>query len=286
MTAYIIKNTFVFSFLLLVSLCFVSPSYAAAPDGAGPWADSVLSSSQGLTKGGAPVPASRSNPSSALGVAEDNTIEGNFYSLGFGGTISLGFDNGISSGVILVEATNPGYPSEKVKVEISENGTTWVNAGEITQDGSVNKPSSIVCAKYVRITDISNPSDFTDETADAYDVDGVKAVGDPCKPKDSCASSGCCASVINQENVTNVTTTIDANSNTGKNTATNNSGGSTNLQSGESSSATGVAVGGATNSAIAAQCCEGSATNAQIKNNGVNSKNIIKSGKVKAPKKK
>ncbi len=154
---------------------FSSSVLAAAPDGIGPWADSVKSAAQGLRKDGSAVPAPRSDPLSTLGVAEDNTVDGSFYSLGFGGVIELGFDNGISTGVILVEATNAGYPEEKVKVEVSENGTNWVQAGEVTQDGQVAKPEGITCAKYVRITDISNKDNFSDGTADGYDVDGVKA---------------------------------------------------------------------------------------------------------------
>jgi hypothetical protein len=39
----------------------------------------------------------------------------------------------------------------------------------------------ISCVNYVKITDISNASDFPDDIADGYDVDGVKAVNaDPC----------------------------------------------------------------------------------------------------------
>ena len=98
---------------------FSSPVSAAAPDGFGPWADKVISTKQGLMKNGQPVPAIRSDASSALGVAENDTVEGHFYSLGFGGKITLGFKNGIKNGVVLVEATNPNYPHEKAKIEVS-----------------------------------------------------------------------------------------------------------------------------------------------------------------------
>lgn len=176
------RNLFAGGSILVSSLLFVTPTFAAAPDGAGPWADSVFSVSQGLMKNGAAVPAARSDPNAALGVAENDTVEPHFFSLGFGGKLALGFVNGISSGVIVVEATNPNYPAEKAKVEVSENGTTWVDAGTITQDGTVNKPAGVGCAKYVRLTDVSDPAVFTDATADGYDVDGVKATGEPCKP--------------------------------------------------------------------------------------------------------
>jgi hypothetical protein len=158
----------------------VVPAFAAAPDGQGPWADTVVSSNQGLTRDGNPVPAARSNPSAALGVAENDTVDTHFFSLGFGGVITLGFDNGISSGTYVVEATNQGYPNETAKVEVSEDGNNWFLAGNVTQDGTVSLPKEVSCGKFVRITDTSNKRDFSDGTADAYDVDGVRAEGDNC----------------------------------------------------------------------------------------------------------
>jgi hypothetical protein len=177
---------------MMVAATFVAtPAFAAAPDGLGPWADAVHSSSQGLQKNGQPVDAARSNPSAALGVAENDTNPASFFSLGFGGAITLAFENGIQSGVLVVEATNLGYPSEKAKVEVSRNGTDFVTAGEVSQDGSVSVPSNVGCVKYVRVSDISNPADFTDETADGYDVDGVKSEGKACPvTKDQCKHDG------------------------------------------------------------------------------------------------
>jgi hypothetical protein len=173
-----------------ISLLFFGVTvFAAAPDGAGPWADSVVSTSQGLMKDGGAVPAIRSNGASMLGVAENDTVEGNFYSLGFGGNIVLGFDNGISSGAMVVEATNPGYPGEHANVEMSEDGTTWVMAGSITQDGTVDIPDQLTCARFIRVTDTSNTADFSDDTADGFDVDGVQAQGDVCSPSSSPSES-------------------------------------------------------------------------------------------------
>ena len=154
-------------------------TFAAAPDGLGPWADTVVSTTQGLRQNGTPVAAVRSDPTSALGVAENDTVDGHFYSLGFGGTVTLGFVNGISSGTIVVEATNNPYPPETANVEVSQDGVTFYPAGSVTQDGSVPLPSQVSCGKYVRITDVSNPALF-EPTADAYDVDGVQAVGLSC----------------------------------------------------------------------------------------------------------
>lgn len=274
---------------VVLTVVYVTPAMAAAPDGLGPWADSVQSASQGLRKDGSAVPAIRSDSSSALGVAEDNTTDGNFYSLGFGGTISLGFDNGISSGVILVEATNAGYPQEKVKVEVSENGTTWVNAGEVTQDGSVNKPESITCAKYVRLTDTSNVDNFSDGTADGYDVDGVKATGDTCVPPTptptpgNCGGTGCCDTNITQTNTSIVGVNVVSNANTGNNKANGNTG-DTTIKTKKATSNVTVGVGGNTNIATAG-CCGGGDTNITIKDNGAGSKNTVKIGKASKAKK-
>lgn len=172
-------HTFI-SVFFVSALMAVLPNfvYAAAPDGSGPWADAVVSSNQTTIRNGAPVsevnPA-RSNPQSAVGVAENDTTEGNFFSLGFGGSITLRFDNGIRGGVLVVESTNPEYPVERAQIEVSLDGETWFNAGAIDQDGEVQMPETLICARYVRITDISNRDDFAEDTADGFDVDGVQA---------------------------------------------------------------------------------------------------------------
>src|SRR5581483_12293450 len=111
------KTVQICSFVSTALFFFVTPSFAAAPDGLGPWADSVLSSHQGLMKNGLAVPAARSDPTAAVGIAENTPlVDTTFFSLGFGGNIVLGFDNGISSGAMMVEATiQPGYPDETAK---------------------------------------------------------------------------------------------------------------------------------------------------------------------------
>ena len=176
----------VFFFTLFISLCIFAATsvglvLAAAPDGSGPWADQVVSSSQGLMKNGSPVPAVRSNPTAALGVAENDTADGTFFSLGFGGQITLHFDNGVRNGAIIVESTNPSYPLETAQVEVSADNSTWTVAGNVSQDGQVNIPENLTCVNYVRVTDTSDPSIFPDDIADGYDVDGVQAVNsEPC----------------------------------------------------------------------------------------------------------
>ena len=173
----------IFISTLVLALFFISVNLvaAAAPDGSGPWADQVISSSQGLMKNGLAVPAPRSNPSAALGVAENDTADGTFFSLGFGGQITLRFDNGIRDGVIVVESTNPDYPLETAKVEVSADNSSWTVAGNVSQDGQVPVPGNLTCVNYVRITDTSDSAIFPDDIADGYDVDGVQALNsEPC----------------------------------------------------------------------------------------------------------
>lgn len=275
---------FCLSILLLLLILFVPSSVsAAAPDGVGPWADTVVSSSQALRKNGTAVLPARSNPTAALGIAENNTLDGSFFSLGFGGSITLGFDNGISGGTLVVEATNPGYPNEKAQVEVSPDGTTWTVAGTVTTDGEVALPQSVSCAKFVRLTDTSNAADFADDTADAYDVDGVRSTGDTCTvvtptPTPPCDGSGtgCCDTNVTQSNVTKSNTVIVATSNTGGNKVSGNTGGTSNITTKKAKTTVNVTTTGGNNVANVSGCCGTKSTKNVIKNNGAGSKNTIK----------
>lgn len=177
----------------LGALLMSAPSaLAAAPDGAGPWADSVVDVNQALRGNGTPVLATRSDPTDALGVAENppnsptGNVEGTFFSLGFGGSITLGFQNNICNGpgsdvdLALVEATNEPYPVETVDVFVSADGTTYVQAGnDVPRDGEVSLPASVTIAHYVRIVDTNDPGDYR-EDGDGYDLDGVRALDTNC----------------------------------------------------------------------------------------------------------
>lgn len=175
-----------FLFSAACILCIVpSVIFAASPDGSGPWADAVISANQGVMKNGQPVPDIRSNPQAAVGPAENDNNDGYFFSLGFGGSIVLKFENGVQDGVLVVESTWPDYPLEKAKVEVSQDGNTWTVAGNVVQDGEVSMPENVSCINYVKITDISNKDEFPDDIADGYDVDGVKALN-----ADACNNGG------------------------------------------------------------------------------------------------
>lgn len=143
----------------------------------------VVEFEQGLKKDGVtPVDADRSDPEKALGEAD-----GEFFSLGFGGWITLELCQFTGGTLTLIEITNGSYPIEMAEVLVSGNGIDWVlmedNADN--QEGmpeSSSHPTEIYlgdtcCIRYVKITDKSDPSDHA-SNADAFDIDAI--CGEPC----------------------------------------------------------------------------------------------------------
>ena len=170
----------VFILLLIIGLITAPYVLAATADGIGPWADEVVTTSQGVRKDGSPVNADRSDSSQALGVAEDTDVDGTFYSLGFpSGSMTLKFTNPIYNGsgadLKIIESTRMPYELETANVEVSTDGVSFTSVGSVTQDGEVELPTSVTCAYFVRITNTTNPETYED-TADGYDVDGVQAL--------------------------------------------------------------------------------------------------------------
>jgi hypothetical protein len=181
------KQLALFPFAVVLALALAGVAQGAAPDGAGPWADFVVSAQQG-TAGPLGFLPGRSDPQNAVGPAESppgpdqNPPPNSFFSLGFGGTITLGFvnpicnKNGYDFDIGVVETTIEPYPPEIVNVYVSDNGTMFAFAGQIAKDGSVAMPAGVDVAHYVKLVDVSDPSLFTaDPHADGFDVDGVKA---------------------------------------------------------------------------------------------------------------
>lgn len=173
------------TFTVSLSDAFINAIDADAP--APQWATGVVSSSQGLRKDGSPVPPDRSDATDALGAPESlgvpddaPVIPGTFFSLGFGGSIVLSFDEPIvnvgGSEIKDFEVTGGSYPDEKVKTEGSQDGVNWVvleTSG--ARDHEVDL-GPLPWAKYVRITDVSDINLFED-TADGYDLDAVQTIG-------------------------------------------------------------------------------------------------------------
>lgn len=154
------------------------------------WAQEVTSFDQGLRKDGSPVTAGRSDATEALGEADTSgsaidVSPTGFVSLGFGGSITLHFPDGIDDGpgddIRIYEATGGTYPDEQIKVEVSPNNIDWVTVDvdpeSVTFDGAVeiDLDGDAPLVYYVRITDQSDP-DLHSDNGDAFDLDAVQAI--------------------------------------------------------------------------------------------------------------
>jgi hypothetical protein len=76
------------------------------------------------------------------------------------------------------EVTGGVYPDELIELEASQDGTTWFPIGSgLTRDAMTDLGlSGLSWARYIRLTDISNPNSFSDATADGYDLDAFSAL--------------------------------------------------------------------------------------------------------------
>ncbi len=162
------------------------------------YATKVVDYSQGVRKNGTTIDLDRSNPAFALGAPQssgaafDNpVVSSSFFSLGFNPDV-----NEVEGGWIIVEfgdgyiVDGPGndlrawevtggtsYPVEKVKIEVSQDGTNWyLVASSIDRDAEADLASSgLSWAKYVRLTDVSPRAPF-EALADGYDLDAFSAL--------------------------------------------------------------------------------------------------------------
>ena len=150
-------------------------------------ATSVAAFTQTTRKDGGQIAESRSNPEQALGAPQSNNTV-NFVSLGFSGSITLklgyvAFDKeGVDIQVIETSFNNPscGQYAEKANVELSLDGITYYEAGNLCLDGTVDIGSTgLSAAQYVRISDRS-PASFFSGSADGYDVDGIVVLQPGC----------------------------------------------------------------------------------------------------------
>jgi hypothetical protein len=155
------------------------------------FATEVLEFNQGTEKDGSPVAASRSDPNESLG-APDN----DFVSLGFGGNLTVGFGgpifNTVGSDGTVVEITfdRALYGDEMVEVYGITGGGNEVFLGTITNKddpfnlggstddatvGTFSIPPHVNKLVAIKVQDVSNPANFGDNDADAFDVDSIEA---------------------------------------------------------------------------------------------------------------
>jgi len=150
----------------------------------------VCDYNQGLNSTGTSVLTSRSNPSKALGIPQNIDFETgtiNFFSLGFGGNITLKLQNPLGvvpTTTLSIYETTYGYNNcntypEKAEVYVSKNnlnyfllGVTCLNSNTIFDV----KQSGLDTIQYVKIVDISDPSKFShfNFVSDGYDLDGIE----------------------------------------------------------------------------------------------------------------
>ena len=121
------------------------------------------------------------NAFAALGQPERTNATGTYVSLGFGGEITLIYGapvaNGDGNDIRIAEASPDGSNCtnnpEKAEVFASTNGIDWVPLGTACGANSEFDLGILHEASFIRIIDVSDANDFTDATADGFDVDGI-----------------------------------------------------------------------------------------------------------------
>jgi hypothetical protein len=138
---------------------------------------------QGPTKDGGLVQEHRSMPERALGDPIGGDASGSFFSLGFGGHVTIAIDGAIYDeegfDIRIVETTYNNNPCdnwpEKAAIWGSMDGEDFVKIGEICQDSEVDlADAGLPYVTHLRIVDVSDPSSSRfPGNADAYDLDGI-----------------------------------------------------------------------------------------------------------------
>ncbi|OJJ23587.1 hypothetical protein BKI52_04285 [marine bacterium AO1-C] len=121
------------------------------------------------------------NSFAAIGQPERTNAPGTYVSLGFGGEITLIFGTPIANGdgndLRIAEASPDGSNCsnnpEKAEIFASVDGFNWVALGTACGPNSEFDLGALHQAAFIRIIDASDANDFTDGTADGFDVDGI-----------------------------------------------------------------------------------------------------------------
>lgn len=150
----------------------------------------VVDYQQGLQKDGLPVPDIRSDPQAVLTWNTDQ-LETDFFSLGFGGGISVGFEccikNREGADVRVIEDTWANYPPETADIYASMDGIDYVYIG--SADNSVRHSvytwqtvtdldlGDLTYAKYIQVVDTSN-IDLHSDDSDGFDLNVIQSLQD------------------------------------------------------------------------------------------------------------
>lgn len=157
------------------------------------WAFKVVDNNQGLKNDSSAVDANRNDPNDTLDEPDGTTnpVAG-FYSLGFGGDITLKFEfpvkdgDGVDLSFHEITGGRSSYPEENAFVEVSQTGQdgSWITIDSVMSskdDLSTGislldfSATSLPWVQYVRITDITDPNIHAGN-ADGFDLDAVDAV--------------------------------------------------------------------------------------------------------------
>ena len=148
----------------------------------GCYASQMMEYVQGVKSNGGAIDIDRTNPNEALDMPE-RTDEMVFVSLGYGGSLTLGFDgavpNGAGDDIEVVETTFnnsscDSYP-EFADVYVSVDGDNWFFAKTICRADGFVDISDAGDFEYINYVKIVN-NDEMSNTPDAFDVDGVVAL--------------------------------------------------------------------------------------------------------------
>ncbi|MFA7329977.1 MAG: T9SS type A sorting domain-containing protein [Candidatus Delongbacteria bacterium] len=150
---------------------------------------------QGRQFNHAAIPASRSNPASALDEVPDNQ----FFSLGFypQGHLTLALEQPAATGLITIWETtwrNGSYCLETAAVEVAAHeGGPWVLVGVADNDRGAGADFHLnefsfdaaalgFCVQYVRLSETSDLTEIAQRcnTGDGFDVDAVCVSGTAC----------------------------------------------------------------------------------------------------------
>ncbi len=144
----------------------------------GCYAAEVIAFEQGQNSNGNAVAANRGDATTALGEPDRSNAAGGFVSLGINGYLTLQFAGAVYNADgddIMIYETSfsgddcSGASDERAMVEVSQDGATWFNAGEICRDGGIDLQGiPVVYVTHIRITDVTTGS------GDGFDVDGVE----------------------------------------------------------------------------------------------------------------
>ena len=150
----------------------------------------VCDYNQGLNSTGTSILTSRSNPSKALGIPQNVDVETgniNFFSLGFGGNITLKLQNPmevVPTTTLSIYETTYSYNNcdtypEKAEVYVSKNNLNYFLLGETCLNNNTIfdvYQSGLDSIQYVKIVDVSDITSFSSFSfvSDGYDLDGIE----------------------------------------------------------------------------------------------------------------